>query len=139
MKARVRYPSHRPHVLLALAAALAASVAALALGAATAQAHAAYKSSTPAANSVLKIAPTVVSITFVQKLSPQGLSITVLIVPIVAVEMHMRGVPKLVRGSRPLTLHSSLRYSNYATWDPTSARRDEACDFIRFHWTLLTG
>jgi copper transport protein len=41
------------------------------------QAHAAYKSSNPAANSVLKTAPTMVTITFVQHLSPQGLSITV--------------------------------------------------------------
>jgi copper transport protein len=77
MKVRVHRPSHRPQQLLALAAALVVSVAALVLGAATAQAHAAYKSSTPAANSVLKTAPTEVSITFVQKLSPQGLSITV--------------------------------------------------------------
>jgi methionine-rich copper-binding protein CopC len=50
---------------------------AVALGTATAQAHAAYKSSKPAANSVLKADPTQVSITFVQKLSPQGLSIVV--------------------------------------------------------------
>jgi methionine-rich copper-binding protein CopC len=41
------------------------------------QAHAAYKSSNPAANSVLKTAPTKVTITFVQRLSPQGLSIVV--------------------------------------------------------------
>jgi copper transport protein len=41
------------------------------------QAHAAYKSSNPAANSVLKTAPTMVTITFVQHLSPQGLSIIV--------------------------------------------------------------
>lgn len=44
---------------------------------APAQAHAAYKSSNPAANSVVKTAPTTVSITFVQHLSPQGLSIVV--------------------------------------------------------------
>jgi copper transport protein len=43
----------------------------------TAQAHAAYKSSNPPANSVLKKAPTMVSITFVQRLSPEGLSIVV--------------------------------------------------------------
>ena len=56
---------------------------ALALVAAPAQAHparfmhAAYKSSTPAANSVVKVAPTVVSITFEQRLSPSNLSIMV--------------------------------------------------------------
>lgn len=50
---------------------------ALVAGVATAQAHAAYKSSNPAANSVLKVAPTTVSITFVQRVSPQGLSIVV--------------------------------------------------------------
>lgn len=44
---------------------------------ATVEAHAAYKSSNPAANSVLKAAPTKVTITFVQHLSPQGLSIVV--------------------------------------------------------------
>jgi methionine-rich copper-binding protein CopC len=51
-----------------------------ALGTRTAEAHpfhAAYKASNPAANSVLKAAPTVVSITFVQRLDPQGLNITV--------------------------------------------------------------
>ena len=66
-----------------LRGALAASVAmfvallAVALSTVTAQAHAAYKSSNPAANSVKTSAPTTVSITFVQKLSPQGLAITV--------------------------------------------------------------
>ncbi len=54
-----------------------AAILALVSGSLTAQAHAAYKSSDPAANSVLKTAPTSVSITFVQKLDPQGLSITV--------------------------------------------------------------
>ncbi len=51
-----------------------------ALGTLTAEArpfHAAYKSSDPAANSVVKKAPTVVSITFLQRLDPQGLAITV--------------------------------------------------------------
>ena len=60
--------------------ALFAALFIAALGTMTAQArpfHAAYKSSDPAANSVLKSAPTVVSITFVQKLDPQGLNITV--------------------------------------------------------------
>ena len=42
-----------------------------------AQAHAAYVSSTPAANSVLKADPTTVTITFAQPLDPKGLSITV--------------------------------------------------------------
>ena len=60
-----------------MAAALVASAAALIVGVGVAQAHAAYKSSTPAANSVLKTAPTSVSITFVQRVSPQGLNITV--------------------------------------------------------------
>jgi len=54
-----------------------AAILALVSGSLTAQAHAAYKSSNPAENSVLKTAPTTVSITFVQKLDPQGLSITV--------------------------------------------------------------
>ncbi|MGH3592630.1 MAG: copper resistance CopC family protein [Pseudonocardiaceae bacterium] len=54
-----------------------AAILALISGSLTAQAHAAYKSSDPAANSVLKTAPASVSITFVQKLDPQGLSITV--------------------------------------------------------------
>ncbi|HEX8996092.1 MAG TPA: copper resistance protein CopC [Ktedonobacterales bacterium] len=53
------------------------AVLALVAGAGAAQAHAAYKSSNPAANSVEKVAPTSVSITFVQRLSPQGLSIVV--------------------------------------------------------------
>jgi copper transport protein len=44
---------------------------------APAQAHAAYKSSNPAPNSVLKTAPTEVTITFLEHPSPQGLSITV--------------------------------------------------------------
>jgi methionine-rich copper-binding protein CopC len=60
--------------------ALFAALFIAALGTMTAQArpfHAAYKSSNPAANSVLKTVPTVVSITFVQKLDPQGLNITV--------------------------------------------------------------
>jgi methionine-rich copper-binding protein CopC len=39
--------------------------------------HAAYKSSVPAANSVVKVAPTVVSITFVQRLDPSQLNIIV--------------------------------------------------------------
>jgi methionine-rich copper-binding protein CopC len=43
----------------------------------TAQAHAAYVSSTPAANSVQAAAPTVITIHFAQNLSPQGLSIVV--------------------------------------------------------------
>jgi methionine-rich copper-binding protein CopC len=74
-------PMH--HRFRILRGALAASVAifvallAVALSAVTAEAHAAYKSSNPAANSVRTSAPTTVSITFVQRLSPQGLAITV--------------------------------------------------------------
>lgn len=72
-----------------LAASLLATAAALFLlivGAAPAFAHAAipavpfhaaYKSSVPAANSVVKVAPTTVSITFAQRLAPQNLSIVV--------------------------------------------------------------
>jgi methionine-rich copper-binding protein CopC len=43
----------------------------------SAQAHAAYVSSTPAPNSVQTAAPTVVTIHFAQNVSPQGLSIVV--------------------------------------------------------------
>jgi copper resistance protein C len=50
---------------------------ALAIPLGAAQAHAAYVSSTPAANSVLTKAPTSVSITFAQNLDTKGLSITV--------------------------------------------------------------
>jgi copper transport protein len=60
-----------------LAIALCIAVSLFSLTVLTAQAHAAYKSSNPPANSVLKTAPTIVSITFVQRLSPQGLSIKV--------------------------------------------------------------
>lgn len=42
-----------------------------------ASAHAAYDTSTPAANSVVKTAPTQVSITFVQNLDPQGEAVTI--------------------------------------------------------------
>jgi len=77
MQVHAGHPVRRFHRLISLTIALIASVAALAIGIGTAQAHAAYKSSNPAANSVLKTAPTEVSITFVQRLSPQGLSITV--------------------------------------------------------------
>ena len=54
-----------------------AAMLALALPLSAAQAHAAYVSSTPKANEVLTAAPTTVTITFAQNLSPQGLSITV--------------------------------------------------------------
>lgn len=60
-----------------------ATVLALSLPLSAAQAqgmvafHAAYGSSVPAKNSVLKTAPTTVIISFVQPLSPQGLSIVV--------------------------------------------------------------
>jgi methionine-rich copper-binding protein CopC len=70
-----RFHALRGAVSLCVASFVA--LVAIALGTLTAQAHAAYKSSNPAANSVLKSAPTTVSITFVQKLDPQGLSITV--------------------------------------------------------------
>ncbi len=50
---------------------------ALALPLSAAQAHAAYVSSTPAANAVLTATPTTVTITFAQNLDPKGLSITV--------------------------------------------------------------
>lgn len=63
--------------IVAAVLALLVALGAVALGTGTAQAHAAYKSSTPAANSVLTSAPTTVSITFVQKLDPKGLIITV--------------------------------------------------------------
>jgi copper transport protein len=61
-----------PLILTVLAAALA-----LLWPLAPAQAHAAYKSSIPAANSIVRTAPTQVTITFLQRLSPQGLSIVV--------------------------------------------------------------
>ena len=72
--------SHRFRTLRAtvmVAVAVFVALLAVALGTVTAQAHAGYKSSTPKANSVLKADPTQVSITFLQKLSPQGLSIVV--------------------------------------------------------------
>jgi methionine-rich copper-binding protein CopC len=62
---------------LSLSAALFVALLAIGLTAMSAQAHAAYVSSDPAANSVQKTAPTVVRITFAQNLSPQGLSIVV--------------------------------------------------------------
>lgn len=66
---------------LVMATCLALSVAALSTGIASAHVahvlHAAYKSSVPAANSVVKTAPTVVTITFVQRLDPSLLNITV--------------------------------------------------------------
>jgi methionine-rich copper-binding protein CopC len=56
---------------------ICAASAALAWPLAPALAHAAYKSSIPAANSVVTTAPTKVSITFVQHLDPSLLNITV--------------------------------------------------------------
>lgn len=73
MPQRLRLAQRGMMTLIVVFGALLALVA----GVATAQAHAAYKSSDPAANSVVKVAPTKVSITFVQRLSPQGLSIVV--------------------------------------------------------------
>jgi copper transport protein len=72
--------TRRPRATAAAGLALFAALVITALGALTAQArpfHAGYKSSNPAPNAVLKSAPTVVSITFEQKLDPQGLRITV--------------------------------------------------------------
>ncbi len=63
--------------LLAGIAVLAAAFALTLNGAGTAYAHAAYVRSIPNANTVVKTAPTTVHITFIQKLSPQGLAITV--------------------------------------------------------------
>lgn len=74
------YRTHRSRGTASAGLALFAALFIAALGTMTAQArpfHAGYESSNPAANSVLKAAPTVVSITFLQKLDPQGLSITV--------------------------------------------------------------
>ncbi len=74
------HQTHRTRRTISAALAIFAALFLAALGTLTAQArpfHAAYKSSNPAANSVLKSAPTIVSITFVQKLDPQGLHITV--------------------------------------------------------------
>lgn len=56
---------------------ICAASAALAWPLAPALAHAAYKSSIPAANSVVKTAPTQVSITFLEHLAPSPLNITV--------------------------------------------------------------
>src|SRR5260370_39689803 len=63
--------------VLSLSAALFVALLTIAFTTVSAQAHAAYVSSDPAANSVQKTAPTVVRITFAQNLSPQGLSIVV--------------------------------------------------------------
>lgn len=60
-----------------VAAAAIVALAAVALTTGSAQAHAAYVSSDPAANSVLKADPSKVTIHFAQNLSPQGLTITV--------------------------------------------------------------
>jgi methionine-rich copper-binding protein CopC len=73
----MRYRLHLLRGTLATTTALTVAVLAIALSATIAQAHAAYKSSIPAANAVLKTAPATVSITFVQRISPQGLAITV--------------------------------------------------------------
>lgn len=60
-----------------LPAALCVALLAVAFTTGSAQAHAAYVSSTPAANSVQTAAPTVITVHFAQNLSPQGLSIVV--------------------------------------------------------------
>src|SRR6516162_3456908 len=70
-----RLQAFRQATSAALAVCLASFTLALTSG--VASAHAAYKSSAPAANSVVKTAPTTVSITFVQRLDPSVLNITV--------------------------------------------------------------
>jgi len=67
--------SRRAGVIGILIAYTTLVVLALPLG--TAQAHAAYDTSTPAANAILSTDPTVVTIHFKQNLDPKGLSITV--------------------------------------------------------------
>ena len=62
---------------LSLPVALFVALLAIAFTTVAAQAHAAYVSSDPAANSVQKTAPAVLHITFAQNVSPQGLSIVV--------------------------------------------------------------
>jgi methionine-rich copper-binding protein CopC len=63
---------------IAMAGYLAVCALAFTSGIAGAHAfHAAYKSSVPAANSVVRATPTVVTITFVQRLDPSLLNITV--------------------------------------------------------------
>jgi methionine-rich copper-binding protein CopC len=57
--------------------AMGIATAALALTVSAASAHASYVRSTPAANAVLTSAPSTVSITFAQRLDPQGLMIAV--------------------------------------------------------------
>src|SRR5271165_1710318 len=64
-------------VLLIGIAVLAAAFAITLNGAGTAYAHAAYVSSVPEENTSVKTVPTMVHITFIEKLSPQGLAITV--------------------------------------------------------------
>ncbi len=66
-----------PRGSLFVALALVCAALALVWPLAPAQAHAAFKSSNPAPNSVLKTAPTEVSITFVEHLDPKGVNITV--------------------------------------------------------------
>lgn len=78
--------TQRPKLTGALAAAALALVAALALAAPTAQAapqapalpfHAAYVSSDPAANAVVKTAPSVVTIHFAEPVDPAGSAVVV--------------------------------------------------------------
>jgi methionine-rich copper-binding protein CopC len=73
----VKLRSIKRHGAYSLAIAFFVAVCMFSMTVLTVQAHAAYKSSNPPANSVLKKAPTMVSITFVQRLSPEGLSIVV--------------------------------------------------------------
>jgi methionine-rich copper-binding protein CopC len=73
-----RFHAARRAVATVMAVHLAVCAVAFTSGIAGAHAlHAVYKSSVPAANSVVKVAPTVVTITFVQRLDPSVLNITV--------------------------------------------------------------
>jgi len=63
---------------LPLAAALVMALAAVLASAGTASAHASYVSSTPAANAVLKAAPTTITIHFAENVNPTGSDVVVL-------------------------------------------------------------
>lgn len=67
----------RSRLVVGLSVAMLTAAFTLALPLAAAQAHAGYKSSNPAPNSVLTKAPALVRITFEQNLDTKGLSITV--------------------------------------------------------------
>jgi methionine-rich copper-binding protein CopC len=67
----------RTRSVLSLVGIAVAMLLSLVVTTGVADAHAAYVSSNPAANTVLKTAPTTITITFAQNLNPQGLSIVV--------------------------------------------------------------